>query len=164
MSPALKVLLVEDEVLNRSLVRAILTRSGDGRLRTADVREAETLGAARQALREAGTDLVLLDVQLPDGSGLDLARELCAGSADGAGAGRPLIIALTAGALPEQRAAALDAGCDAVLLKPYTADEFESVLATHLANREGDRDPSRGEGRDSDREAGDDAPVVDSTR
>lgn len=131
MSPALKVLLVEDEVLNRRLVQAILTRSGDARLRGADVREAETLASARVALGEEGVDVVLLDVQLPDGSGLDLARELHTGTADDA-AGRPLIIALTAGALPAQQAAALDAGCDAVLLKPYTADEFESVLTTHL--------------------------------
>ena len=53
----------------------------------------------------------------------------------GAGGGGPLIVALTAGALPEQCAAAIESGCDAVILKPYTADEFESVLAQHLDQR-----------------------------
>jgi two-component system KDP operon response regulator KdpE len=134
MNGALKILLVEDEVLNRSLVQAILSRAGDERLQTADVREADTLGAARQSVSEGEPDVILLDVQLPDGSGLDLARQLRTGSA---AAGGPLIIALTAGALPEQRAAAIDAGCDAVILKPYTADEFESVLVMHLDHRVG---------------------------
>lgn len=131
MSRALKVLLVEDEDLNRRLVRAMLTRAADQRLRTATVFEAATLSAARTALSGDTPDVVLLDVQLPDGSGLDLARRIHADSADDA-ANRPVVIALTAGALPEQRAAAIDAGCDAVILKPYTADEFESVLVSHL--------------------------------
>jgi two-component system KDP operon response regulator KdpE len=160
MSPVLNVLLVEDEFLNRSLVRAILSRSQDHRLRTAAMVEASTLLAARQALAESAPDVILLDVRLPDGSGLDLAREWVAGDsgshgsragdsradippagdARGGGLGgrarrRPLIVALTAGALPEQRAAAVDAGCDAVILKPYTADEFESVLVTLLDHR-----------------------------
>jgi CheY-like chemotaxis protein len=134
MNRALTILLVEDEVLNRSLVQAILSRAGDERLQTADVREADTLGAARQSLSEGEPDVILLDVQLPDGSGLDLARQLRTGSATANG---PLIIALTAGALPEQQAAAIEAGCDAVILKPYTADQFESVLVMHLDNRDG---------------------------
>lgn len=134
MNRALTILLVEDELLNRSLVQAILSRAGDQRLQTADVREADTLGAARLSLAEGTPDVILLDVQLPDGSGLELARQLRTGSAAADG---PLIIALTAGALPEQQAAAIDAGCDAVILKPYTADEFESVLVMHLDHRAG---------------------------
>lgn len=132
MNHVVTILLVEDEFLNRSLVQAILSRAQDERLQTADVSEADTLGAARKSLAERSPDVILLDVQLPDGSGLDLARQLRIEStaADG-----PLIIALTAGALPEQQAAAIEAGCDAVILKPYTADQFESVLVTHLDER-----------------------------
>lgn len=132
MNDAVTILLVEDEFLNRSLVQAILSRARDGRLRSAVVSEADTLGAARQSLATGpAPDVILLDVQLPDGSGLDVAREV----RSGADAGGPLIVALTAGALPEQRAAAIEAGCDAVILKPYTADEFESVLVRHLDQR-----------------------------
>jgi two-component system KDP operon response regulator KdpE len=134
MNGALKILLVEDEALNRSLVQAILSRARDERLQTADVREADTLDAARQSLSQQEPEVILLDVQLPDGSGLDLARQLRTGSAAADG---PLIIALTAGALPEQQAAAIEAGCDAVILKPYTADQFESVLVMHLDHRAG---------------------------
>jgi CheY-like chemotaxis protein len=133
MNRAMTILLVEDEFLNRSLVQAILSRARDERLQSAVVSEAETLGAARQSLSEGEPDVILLDVQLPDGSGLDLARQLRAGSAAAEG---PLILALTAGALPEQQAAAIDAGCDAVILKPYTADEFESVLVKYLDQRD----------------------------
>ena len=124
---ALDVLLVEDEVLNRALVTAIFARAEDDRLRTAVVREAATLAAARSALAQQAADVVLLDVQLPDGSGLDLAAELRA--ADGPG---PVIVALTAGALAEQRKAAIAAGCDAVLLKPYSVEDFESLLTAQL--------------------------------
>lgn len=134
MNRPVTILLVEDEILNRSLVQAILSRARDERLQAADVREAETLDTARLSLSEEAPDVILLDVQLPDGSGLDLARELRAGATVDAADG-PLIIALTAGALPEQQAAAIEAGCDAVILKPYTADEFESVLVAHLDNR-----------------------------
>jgi two-component system KDP operon response regulator KdpE len=126
----LRLLLVEDEQLNRTLVKAILARAGDERLRTAQLREADTLAAARRMLAEGPVDIVLLDVQLPDGSGLTLAREL----AEVPLAQRPTILALTAGALPEQHEAALAAGCDAVLIKPYTVEEFEAVLASHITS------------------------------
>ena len=98
------VLLVEDEALNRALVTAILARAEDDRLRTAVVREAGTLAAARSALADRAADVVLLDVQLPDGSGLNLAAELRVANGPG-----PVIIALTAGALAEQREAAVAA-------------------------------------------------------
>src|SRR5205814_2383775 len=46
----IRILLVEDEVLNRALVRATLTRADDARLREADLVEAPTIADARQAL------------------------------------------------------------------------------------------------------------------
>lgn len=128
-SAQLRLLLVEDELLNRTLVKAILSRTDDHRLRRAELCEAETLAAARSLLADEPADIVLLDVQLPDGNGLDLAREI-AELPDGQ---RPVVLALTAGALPEQHHAALAAGCAAVLTKPYTVDDFESVLAAHVA-------------------------------
>jgi two-component system KDP operon response regulator KdpE len=122
------VLLVEDEPLNRTLVKAILDRATDTRLRDVELHEADTLSAARHTLAEGAVDIVLLDVLLPDGNGLDLAIELQS-IPQGR---RPVILALTAGALAEQHQAALDAGCDAVLTKPYSVTDFEAVLAAHL--------------------------------
>jgi two-component system, OmpR family, KDP operon response regulator KdpE len=130
VEPELTILLVEDELLNRTLVQAILARATDHRLRAARLREAETLAAARTILAELPVDIVLLDVQLPDGNGLELAAELIKLPAGQ----RPIIIALTAGALAEQHEAAIAAGCDAVLIKPYTVEAFETVMAAHVAD------------------------------
>jgi CheY-like chemotaxis protein len=127
----LQILLIEDELLNRILVRAILERANDHRLREAELHEAETLAAARTQLATAPVDIVLLDVQLPDGNGLDLAAEIRAQPAGR----RPIVFAMTAGALAEQHKAALAGGCDAVFTKPYPVDDFEAALAEHLERR-----------------------------
>jgi CheY-like chemotaxis protein len=120
----LRILLVEDELLNRELVRAVLSHSSRPALQEAELLEAVNLAEARAMLSGAQVDVVLLDVQLPDGSGLELAAELTARP----GNARPAIIALTAGALTEQCAAALEAGCDMVLTKPYTCAQLEASL------------------------------------
>ena len=121
-----RVLLVEDEELNRVLVRAILARAADGPVRDVDLVEAGTLAAARGALAEGPVDVILLDVNLPDGNGLTLAADLSAVP------DRPQVIALTASVLPHERAAAMNAGCDAFLDKPYAAKDLLNVLASHL--------------------------------
>jgi two-component system KDP operon response regulator KdpE len=121
-----RVLLVEDEELNRVLVRAILARAGD-RVTGVELVEAACLADARIALRGEPVDVVLLDVNLPDGNGLDLAAEI-ARYTDG----RPQVVALTASVLPHEREAALTAGCDAFLDKPYAASDLVEVLRTHL--------------------------------
>lgn len=125
-----RVLLVEDNELNRALVRAILTRASDPTLRAAELIEAHNLTQARAVLAQASVDIVLLDVQLPDGSGLTLVDEIAA-----AGEKRPAIIAVTGGVLPEQRAAAIAAGCDAIIDKPFVSADLTNALTAHLAGR-----------------------------
>jgi two-component system, OmpR family, KDP operon response regulator KdpE len=121
--PPLKILLVEDEAMNRTLMRAVLTRASDPRIRLADLVEAETLADARQQLAAGAVDILLLDVRLPDGSGLDLARELVANDA-----ARPRIVILSASVLPAERAAAIEVGCDAFLGKPYRPADLLDLL------------------------------------
>ena len=121
-----RVLLVEDEELNRVLVRAILARATAGPVLGVDLVEAGSLAAARGALAEGPVDVILLDVNLPDGNGLTLASDLIAEPH------RPQVIALTASVLPHERAAAMNAGCDAFLDKPYAAQDLLKILATHL--------------------------------
>lgn len=128
MAGPLSVLHVDDEPLNRALVRAMLARAADPRLNAAQLREAGTLAAARTAWADQPADIVLLDVRLPDGSGLELAAELRAG----VGRERPWIIALTGGAASAEQRSARAAGCDAVLLKPYTVEQFETALTEYL--------------------------------
>ena len=127
----LRILSVEDELLNRVLLRAVLERSEDARLREADLSEATTVSEGRQRLRESVPDLVLLDRRLPDGDGLDLAREVPPAPT----APRPLFVAVTADAVPATRDAAAAAGCDAVVIKPYMPTELTAVLTRLLDGR-----------------------------
>jgi two-component system KDP operon response regulator KdpE len=119
----LTILLVEDEAMNRTLMRAVLTRASDPRVRLATLLEADTLSVARQHLADASVDILLLDVRLPDGSGLDLARELVASDSE-----RPRIVILSASVLPSERAAAIEVGCDAFLGKPYRPSDLLDLL------------------------------------
>jgi len=128
-----RILLVEDNELNRALVRAILTRAPDPTVRSAHLVEAHNLTQARAVLAHETVDAVLLDVQLPDGSGLSLLDDL----AGRAGVPRPAIIAVTGGVLPEQRAAAMAAGCDAIVEKPFIAAELIRALVDSIAARQG---------------------------
>jgi len=65
------ILLVEDNPLNRQLVRDILIYRGH------EVMEAATVSEAKLKLEQAKPDLVLLDVQLPDMDGFEVAEQLC---------------------------------------------------------------------------------------
>jgi signal transduction histidine kinase len=121
-----RILLVEDDDLNQALVRALLARSGDPRLQAARVISAGTLARARALLAEDAFDVVLLDMTLPDGSGLELAGELHA-----QGAGAPAVIAVT-GAVATHQEAALAAGCAAILGKPYRQADLCEAIAAHL--------------------------------
>jgi two-component system KDP operon response regulator KdpE len=127
-----RVLLVEDEELNRVLVRAILARTADPVVKDIELVEAPTLASARAELAASEVDVVLLDVNLPDGNGLTLAAEL----AQRVGMLRPQVVALTASVLPHERAAAMTAGCDAFLDKPYAAAQLIGVLAEQLERTE----------------------------
>jgi CheY-like chemotaxis protein len=123
------ILILDDDPVNRSLIRAILARASAPDLQRATLREAGTIAAARAILASDEVDLVFLDVHLPDGLGLDLAAELDRDHAD-----RPAILALTASVLPADQQAALAAGCDAFLAKPYPPRQLVAT-AVHLLGR-----------------------------
>jgi two-component system KDP operon response regulator KdpE len=123
-----RILLVEDDDLNQRLVRTVLARSGDPVLRSACLVQAASLAEARAALASSVVDVVLLDMNLPDGNGLSLAAEV-----QRTGPGGPAMVALT-GAGPEQGDAALAAGCAAVLGKPYKAAQLCALVCAALSN------------------------------
>lgn len=103
----LRILSVEDEPLNRALLRASIARAATSRLSEAEFVEAPTLTEARRLIALSRYDLVLLDRRLPDGDGFQLARELMTTPVSS----RPVVVALTADAVPETRDAANAAGC-----------------------------------------------------
>lgn len=127
----LRVLAVDDDRLNRALIRAILVRASEPAVRGAVIHEAATLAAARAILAREPVDLVLLDMHLPDGLGLSLAAELRTQPPEA----RPAILALTASALPAEQQAAIDAGCDAFLAKPYPPAALVAAIGELVAPR-----------------------------
>ncbi|MEM7245182.1 MAG: response regulator transcription factor [Acidobacteriota bacterium] len=108
---AAKVLLVEDDERIRCELMDALCAAGF------DVAVSLGLAGARRAL-ETDHDLVLLDLGLPDGDGLDLCREL-----RNEGRSIPVII-LTARDAPEQRVRGLDVGADDYVVKPFHLPEL----------------------------------------
>jgi CheY-like chemotaxis protein len=83
------------------------------------------------AARGAGEpfDFVLMDVHMPGSDGIDATRCIRAIEAEGVASHTP-IIALTANALEEDRAACIDAGMDGFLTKPLDRDRLAAALAT----------------------------------
>ena len=135
---ALRILAVDDDPVNLSLIRAIVHRAADPAIRGAVLREAQSLGEARRVLASEPIDILLLDVHLPDGLGLDLAAEVRNEAPEGSdGRAGPAIVALTASVLPADQQAALDAGCNAFLAKPYAASALTSVISRLAAERSG---------------------------
>lgn len=122
------ILLVEDEAATRALVHAAVSRADDPRVRSARLVDAPDLATARRQLTEDPPHVVVLDARLPDGDGLELARELRAPRS----AARPRIIVSSASVLPAQRAAALATGADLFLAKPFRTAELTAALASML--------------------------------
>ncbi len=131
--PGVRILHVDDDDLNRALVRTALARSAEPLLRTARLIETADLARARAVLAEGPVDIVLLDMRLPDGSGLALATEMKQADATA----RPILVALTGAVEPDQRGAALAAGCTAVLIKPYSVTCLCDLLVAQLRRRAG---------------------------
>ncbi|MES2521978.1 MAG: response regulator [Gemmatimonadota bacterium] len=109
MTPAAtRVLLVEDNELNRDMLSRRLVRRGF------EVAMALDGAEGLRMTREQRPDIVLLDMSLPVMDGMEVARQL---KADPATKGIPLL-ALTAHAMTEDRERALAAGCDDFDTKP----------------------------------------------
>ncbi|WP_295738333.1 response regulator transcription factor [uncultured Oscillibacter sp.] len=123
------ILIVEDD-------RAL----GDGLCLALKGPEAEpalcrTLSAARSALAAGDFDLLVLDVNLPDGNGLDFLRQLRAG-----GGGIPVIL-LTANDMETDIVAGLESGADDYVTKPFSLAVLRARVNAQLRRTE-----SRGEG------------------
>lgn len=112
---AARILLVEDE----TSLRAVMTRSLE--YAGFEVAGAATLAEARAAVAEASYDLVLLDVTLPDGSGLDLATELRGARRESSSV--PIIF-VTARDSIDDRLTGFALGGDDYVTKPFSVAEL----------------------------------------
>lgn len=116
---------MEDEPANRALVRAIIARTDRAELDGIALLEAATIAEARSVLASHPVDIVLVDVRLPDGNGLDLATELRA-HPDAAGPAK--IVIVSASVLPAERTSALATGADAFLAKPFDPSDLVELV------------------------------------
>jgi two-component system, OmpR family, KDP operon response regulator KdpE len=117
-----KVLVVDDELHIRRLIRAALERADYA------IVEAENAREAAERLRDERPDITLLDLGLPDRDGLELVPLFKQQS------GTTLIV-VSARDATEEKVAALDLGADDYLTKPFDTDELLARVRVALRNR-----------------------------
>ncbi|OAT29778.1 aerobic respiration control sensor protein [Buttiauxella brennerae ATCC 51605] len=124
--PALHVLLVEDIELNVIVARSVLEKLGN----SVDV--AMTGKEALEKFTPGEYDLVLLDIQLPDMTGLDISRQLTTRYTRDE---LPPLVALTANVLKDKKEY-LDAGMDDVLSKPLAVPALMAMIQKFWDNQQ----------------------------
>ncbi len=124
------VLVVDDEADLRELLGLTIARLG------LEVDTAESLAQARQFLQTRSYRLCLTDMRLPDGSGLDLVRELGA-------RGEPKIAVITAYGSADNAVAALKAGAFDYLAKPVDLNQLRLLIRSAIGDN---AEPSAGAG------------------
>ena len=122
----MRLLLVEDEEDLVETVRPGLVKDGYA------VDVALTAGEALEKLPLNPYDLLILDLRLPDGDGLELCRQIRGGGLDGPNGPELRILMLTARAGLEDRVRGLDAGADDYLVKPFSLVELLARLRALL--------------------------------
>ncbi len=123
----MRILYVEDNPANFVLVRKVLEGGGDY-----VVEQAATGEEGLERILAAPPALVLLDLDLPGMSGLELAAVL---KADDRVRSIP-IVAISASVMKEERNQAIEAGCIWFLEKPFDIQELRRVVAEVVAGRD----------------------------
>ena len=122
-----KILLVEDNAVNRRLASFLLRSQGY------QVREAATAQEAFEIIRSDRPDLIVMDIQLPGMDGLEATKRL---KEEPATRDIP-VVAVTSYAMAGDREKALAAGCAGYVTKPIDKATFVKEIATHLGNKQG---------------------------
>jgi two-component system, cell cycle response regulator DivK len=126
-----KILLVEDNEMNRDMLSRRLSRNGFEVVVAVDGEQAVTMATAEKP------DLILMDMSLPVMDGLEATRHVKAAAST-----RSIpVIALTANALVEDRERALAAGCDDFDTKPVELSRLLEKIKNQL---QGASEPPRG--------------------
>lgn len=121
-----RILIVEDNDLNLKLFRDLLTAHGYETIETKEGLEAITLARSEQP------NLILMDIQLPEISGLDVTRKL---KSEDELSTIP-IIAVTAFAMKDDEEKILAAGCEAYISKPISIGPFLNTVRKFLGEEE----------------------------
>lgn len=118
------MLICDDEAMLRELIRASL----DGDYRFA---EAGSVAEAAEALDVALPDVVLVDLMLPGGTGLDVLRDVRRRDPEH----RVRAVVVSAWTTGDYRAAATTAGADAFVAKPFVPEELAALVAQLVEER-----------------------------
>jgi two-component system cell cycle response regulator DivK len=118
-----RILIVEDNDLNLKLFRDLLHANGYDTVETKEGLEAISL------TRNLMPDLIIMDIQLPEVSGLDVTRKI---KADASMRHIP-VIAVTAFAMKDDEDRILRAGCEAYISKPIAIEQFMATVRRFLA-------------------------------
>jgi two-component system cell cycle response regulator DivK len=121
--PRKKVLIVEDNDLNMKLFNDLLVAHGYGTLQTKDGAEALAL------IRQHHPDLILMDIQLPEVSGLEVMRWIKKDDK----LRRIPIIAVTSFAMKGDEEKIREGGCEAYISKPISVANFLRTVERFLA-------------------------------
>lgn len=121
-----RILIVEDNDLNLKLFRDLLTAHGYETIETKEGMEAISLA------RSEKPDLILMDIQLPEISGLDVTHRL---KSDESVASIP-IVAVTAFAMKDDEEKIMEAGCEAYISKPISIISFLNTVRRFLGEEE----------------------------
>lgn len=124
-----KILIAEDIPINQELASAILSKKGH------ECHVVSTGTEAVEAVKNMDFDLILMDIQMPDMTGIE-ATEIIRISIDNT---QLPIIALTAHALPEEIKSCFEAGMDDYIIKPVKADDLNEKVQYWLEGY--DHDP-----------------------
>ena len=117
--PRSSVLIVEDNAINRFILREMLQRDGHSVAEAADGREGVDMAEAE------AFDLILMDINMPRMNGLQAAQAIRAGKGKSAGA---RIVALTAHVFDHDQRRFKDAGMDDIVIKPLRWDGLRRVI------------------------------------
>ena len=120
----MKILLIEDEAALRGALLSSLLQSGYR------VEEAANFAQAQEKIMLYHYDCVLLDLTLPDGSGLDLLRALKASNSQAG------VLIITARDALEDKIAGLDLGADDYLIKPFHLSELNARVRAIIRRRQ----------------------------
>jgi two-component system, OmpR family, response regulator len=126
----MRILLIEDDEPTRSLIRRSLAARGHS------IREADRAEPGGGLAREEEFDVLIIDIQLPDGDGLELCRGLRRDGID-----TPILFLTARGGVGD-RVAGLDAGADDYLRKPFALAELDARIRA-LGRRQGTAPPAR---------------------
>lgn len=117
------ILIIEDDALNMKLFNDLLQSQGYNTVQTMDGREAVAL------VRETRPDVILMDIQLPEISGMELTRTI---KADDGLKDIP-IVAVTAFAMKGDEERIRESGCDGYISKPISVPGFLETVARFAA-------------------------------